>query len=38
MPPETPAGGIDAGRGWGVFVAFIAAVGVAVGGYKKLSE
>jgi hypothetical protein len=36
------AGGVDlgggVGRGWGVFVAFVAAVGTAVGGYLKLSE
>jgi hypothetical protein len=29
---------IDAGRAWGVFVAFIAAIGATVGGYLKLSE
>ncbi len=29
---------VDAGRAWGVFVAFIAAVGATVGGYLKLSE
>jgi len=36
------AGGVDlsieGGRAWGVFVAFIASVGTAVGGYLKLSE
>ena len=29
---------VEGGRSWGVFVAFIAAVGTAVGGYLKLSE